>query len=209
MPRIERIPEQHMQLAYGIFLLTPRHRVIKTLRKRYQPSIHGDRTWGSSFLLMDYLCEHGMQAGSTVMEVGCGWGGASLFCAKRFAAKATGVDLDPAVFPYLELLADLNDVKVARKKADFTRLQGRTLGSYDCIIGGDICFWDNLVQPLVRMASRALDNGTQRIIIADPGRPTFYEFCDLIAQKYATTLQEWYAIEPERYEGEVVEVRAR
>lgn len=198
-----------MEYAYGLYLLTPKHRLIKTLRKRYQPSIHGHKAWGAGFLLMDYLTHHGLARGSKVAEIGCGWGALATFCAHRYKSKVTAYDLDQNVFPYVDVLAELNDVKVKTRKADFTKLKGAELGRYRYIVGGDICFWDSLVKPLSRLVNRALDNGTQRIVITDPGRPTFYELCDLVSRKHKTTLQEWYAIEPERIEGEVLEIRPK
>ena len=209
MPRLQRVPEAHVEYAYGIYLLSKKHRLIKMLRKRYQPSIHGHKAWGSSFLVMDYLAHHGIRKGANVMEVGCGWGGISVYCARTFKSKVTAVDLDPEVFPYVDVLADLNDVKVKTKKRDFAKLSAKDLGDQNYIFGSDICFWDSLVKPLDKMVERALDQGVSRIVIADPGRPTFYEFCDKVAQKYKVRLSEWYAIEPERFEGEVVEIKAK
>lgn len=207
MPKLERVPEANVEYAYGVYLLNTKHRLIKALKKRHKPSIHGHRAWGSSFLLMDYMRERGMRKGAKAAEIGCGWGGLSVFLAREYNAKMTGIDLDPAVFPYMEVLADLNAVKVKPRRADFTKLKGPDLGQYRHIIGGDVCFWDSLVKPLARMTKRALKNGVESVIIADPGRPTFYEFCDLMADDHHTHLQEWYAIEPERYEGEIVEIK--
>lgn len=209
MPRLERVPEAHIDYAYGIFLLDNKHRLIKALKKRYQPSIHGHRTWGSSFVLMDYLSHHGLRRGSNVMEVGCGWAGASIYCAKKFKANVTGVDLDPAVFPYVDVLAELNDVKIKHLQADFTKVKKADLADQRYIIGSDICFWDSLVKPLGRMVNRAFSAGVERVIVTDPGRPTFYEFCDAMANKHDAKLQEWYAIEPERFEGEVLDIRPK
>lgn len=209
MPKLQRVPEAHVEYAYGVYLLTPKHRLIKALKKRYKPSIHGHRAWGSSYLLMDYLTHRGMRKGASAAEIGCGWAGLSVFCARQFKSKMTGVDLDPAVFPFMDVLTDLNGVEVAQKTADFTKLKGRELGEFRYVLGGDVCFWDSLIKPLARMTNRALKNGVEAVIIADPGRPTFYEYCDLMAAQHDTRLQEWYAIEPERYEGEVVEVRLK
>ena len=209
MPRLQRVPEANVEYAYGIYLLSTKHRLIKTLRKRYQPSIHGHRTWGSSFLLMDYLTHNGIRRGAKAMEVGCGWGPASVFCAREFKAKMTAVDLDSAVFPFVDVLAELNAVNVKTRKADFTKLKKADLADQQYLIGSDICFWDSLVKPLARLVNRALAAGVKRVIITDPGRPTFYEFCDMMAQKHDARLQEWYAIEPERFEGEVIDIRAK
>ena len=55
MPRIERLPEPNVYPAYGIYLLQSQHRLIRRLKRLYEPSVHGHKTWGASFLLMDYL----------------------------------------------------------------------------------------------------------------------------------------------------------
>ncbi len=209
MPRLERVPEAHIEYAYGIYLLEPKHRLIKALKKRYKPSIHGHKTWGSSFLLMDYLQHHGMRRGAAGMEVGCGWGGVSVYCAHHFKAKMTAVDLDAAVFPYVDVLAELNDVRIAHKQADFTKLKQPDLEGQRYLFGSDICFWDSLVKPLARLVNRSFKAGVERVVITDPGRPTFYEFCELMSNKHDARLQEWYAIEPDRFEGEVVDIRPK
>ena len=100
-------------------------------------------------------------------------------------------------------------VGVRKRGRDFTKMPGNLLGEQNVIVGSDVCFWDSLVDPLVKMTWRALKNGTKRVVIADPGRPTFYEFCDKVGAKSRVSLQEWYCIEPDRHIGEVVEVRPR
>ncbi|MEM7001295.1 MAG: SAM-dependent methyltransferase [Pseudomonadota bacterium] len=209
MPKLQRVPEAHVEYAYGIYLLGTKHRLIKALRRRYQPSIHGHKSWGSSFLLMDYLQHHGIRRGARGMEIGCGWGGISTFCAKTFNAKMTAVDLDKEVFPYVDVLADLNSVQVEHLQRDFGKLKTRDLDGQRYLFGSDICFWDSLVDPLSKLVNRAIKSGVERVIITDPGRPTFYEFCDRMAAKHKTKLQEWYAIEPDRFVGEVLEVKPK
>ena len=44
------------------------------------------------------------------MEVGCGWGRASIYCTKKHDSEGLGVDADPKVFPYLHVHAEINDV---------------------------------------------------------------------------------------------------
>lgn len=209
MPKLQRVPEAHVDYAYGIYLLGTKHRLIKALKKHYQPSIHGHRAWGSSFILMDYLHHHGIRRGHTAAEIGCGWGGLSVFCAKTFDAKMTAIDLDAAVFPFLDVLAEINDVEIRHLQSNFAKLRVAELKKYTYLFGSDICFWDSMVDPLSKLVNRAIKAGVQRVIITDPGRPTFYEFCERMAAKHRTQLQEWYAIEPERVEGEVLEIRPK
>ena len=208
MPQLERMPEAHVYQAYGIYLLTSQHRLIRRLKRVYEPAIHGNKAWRSSFLLMDYLLHNPPPEGERTMELGCGWGTAAVFCARRFKAKATGLDLDKNVFPYLEIVAALNQVEVAPLEGNFANLDAARLGQEQLLIGSDICFWDSLVKPLLQVVERALEGGARRIVFSDPGRPTFYELADLCAKRqWRTTLKEWYSVEPSRSTGEVLEVR--
>lgn len=209
MPKLERLPEPNMYQAYGIYLLESKHRLIRRLRKAYQPSVHGHKTWSASFLLMDYLQHEPLAKRARVLEIGCGWGPGAVYCASRFKARVTALDVDREVFPFLEVLAELNDVKVEPLVSRFEKLTDAQLGRFDVIVASDVCFWDKLVKPLDRFVTRALDCGVKRVIVTDPGRPTFYEFCDLARKRHRVELQEWYATEPEWFAGEVVEIRAR
>jgi len=209
MPKLEPMPDDNMYQAYGIYLLESKHRLIRRLKKAYQPSVHGHKTWNASFLLMDYLQHEPLVKKARVLEIGCGWGPASIYCAHRFKAKVTGLDIDNEVFPFLEVLAELNDVKVKPLVKRFEALKGKELGNFDVVVGSDVCFWDNMVKPLSRFINRALKNGVKRVVITDPGRPTFYELCDLVRKKHRVELSEWYATEPNHTSGEVVEIRPR
>ena len=132
-----------------------------------------------------------------------------MFCAHQFKARMTAVDLDSAVFPFVDVLAELNAAQVQHMQADFTKLKTAQLSEQRYLFGSDICFWDSLVSPLARLVNRAFKAGVERVVITDPGRPTFYEFCDLMSRRHDTKLQEWYAIEPERFEGKVIDIRPK
>ena len=208
MPQLERMPEEHVYQAYGIYLLTSQHRLIRRLKRAYEPAIHGNKAWRSSFLLMDYLLHNPPRRGARVMDLGCGWGPGAVFCAKRFKSKVTGLDLDKNVFPYLEVIAALNDVEISPMEANFNNLEATRLGEEYMLMGSDICFWDSMVKPLFELVERAVQGGVTRVVVADPGRPTFYELADRCAkQRWRTQLTEWYAVEPSRTTGEVLEVR--
>lgn len=207
MPKLERLPEPNIYQAYGIYLLQSKHRLIRRLKKAYQPSVHGHKTWNASFLLMDYLQHEPLTKGSRVLEIGCGWGPGAVFCASRFKARVTALDVDKEVFPFLDVLAALNNVEIAPLTLRFEKLTDEDLAEFDVIVASDICFWNKMVKPLNRLVSRALAAGVKRVIITDPGRPTFYEFCDQVRKAHRVDLQEWYATEPEYFAGEVVEIR--
>ncbi len=209
MPKLERLPEPNIYQAYGIYFLESKHRLIRRLKKAYQPSVHGHKAWNASFLLMDYLQHEPLAKRSRVLEVGCGWGPGAVFCASRFKARVTALDIDKDVFPFLDVMAALNDVDIAHMTSRFEKLTAEDLSAFDVVVGSDICFWDKMIKPLNRLVSRALDGGVKRFIITDPGRPPFYEFCDLARKKHDVELMEWYATEPEYFAGEVVEIRPK
>lgn len=208
MPRLNAMPEPHMVQAYGIYVLANQHRFVRRLRRQFEPSAHGHRAWGSCFLLMDYLNHHPLRRGTAVMEVGCGWAPAGIFCAKRFGSRVTGLDLDKNVFPYAEILATLNEVEINTDCKRFERITKADMNGFKAVIGSDICFWENLVAPLAELTERALAAGVERVIITDPGRPPFFRLANRLAKRHKVKLQDWYALEPKRYEGNVLEVSA-
>ena len=129
MPALERMPEEHIYQAYGIYLLTSQHRLIRRLKRAYEPSAYGNKTWRASFLLMDYLLHNPPRRGARGMELGCGWGTGAVFCARRFKAKMTCLDLDKNVFPFLEVIAALNDVSRRRPGGQLQELERRAAGA--------------------------------------------------------------------------------
>ena len=101
--------------AYGLTVLKASHKKIRQLKRNHEPEIHGNKLWTSSWLIMDFLEQQGLSKKPRVMEVGCGWGLAGIYCAKRHGASVVGIDADENVFPYLDLHAEVNGVKLERK----------------------------------------------------------------------------------------------
>jgi predicted nicotinamide N-methyase len=192
--------------AHGVRLLGMTHPRIRALKRDHAPSVHGHRPWTSSFLMMDYLERHPMPKGARVMEIGCGWGPVSIFCAKRFAARVTGVDIDRDVFPYLRALAAENDVRIRTVRSPFERLTVRHLGRQDVIVGSDICFWDELVDPLFNLIRRAGRGGAHRFVLADPGRSPFRTLTERCEAAFAAQVWEWDTGRPEKVEGEILDI---
>ena len=207
MPEFIEIPDPNIYQAYGLYFIKSKHSLIQRLKRHFEPTVHGYRTWQSSFLLIDYLEHNPPRKRARVMDIGCGWSPVGIYCAKNFESRVTGVDVDPNVFPYLNLLARLNDVEVENWKTRFERITTARLGEEYLVMGSDICFWDELVKPLYNFIARALKGGVKRVLIADPGRPTFYELVDLCNAKWNAELTRWYALEPKRFTGEILSVR--
>jgi predicted nicotinamide N-methyase len=170
---------QNSRTYSGLNILNAGHSEIRRLKVLgHIPEIHGHKFWNSSFLMMRYLKKHPLQEGTRVLEIGCGWGLLGIFCAKEFNARVTGADLDPNVFPFLDLHARINGVKVQTLRRGFEQLTVKDLSNYDVILGADVCFWDQLSPVLYNLIRRSLRAGVQQILIGDPSRSPFNELAD-------------------------------
>ncbi|MGY8827469.1 MAG: class I SAM-dependent methyltransferase [Candidatus Latescibacterota bacterium] len=177
--------------AYGITVLKAADARIRKLKKEHEPNIHGNKIWNSSWCIMDFLQQQGMPKGSKVLEAGCGWGPTGIYCAKNYAAKVTGLDADPAVFPYLDLHAKINDVTIKNWQGTFEQVKKKDLKGTCLVLGADICFWDEMIEPIYKLVKRSIDAGVDQIIIADPGRPPFHKMCDKVVDKIGGEVKEW------------------
>ena len=107
------MPTNTMRRAHGLKILNARHKEIRRLKREgHVAEIHGNKFWNSSFLIMDHLRRHPLAKRTRVLEIGCGWGLLGLYCAKRFGCRVHGIDADAHVLPYLQLHADVNEVKM-------------------------------------------------------------------------------------------------
>ena len=79
------------------------------------------------------------------------------------------------------------------------------------VVGSDICYWDEHVKLLFNLVNRAITAGVARVVLSDPGRASFYRFVEMCDKRKAwdTKLVRWYALEPNRATGEIVEITRR
>jgi predicted nicotinamide N-methyase len=184
---------------------TSSHPAIRRVKRQGNyPSIHGDKLWKSSCLLIDYLSKNPPEHCRRVIDVGCGWGISGIWCAKTLDAKVTSMDADPDVFPFLEASAELNKVKTRHLVSRFEKLKTRDLKQYDMLIAADICFWDELVNPVCNMVNRAVKAGVKHILIADPERSTFLEMAERCVDRHCADLIEWETRAPIKSRGAIM-----
>ena len=190
---------------YGVNFLSSSHKDIRRLKRHHQqPSLHGNKFWGASYLLMDYLLANPLALDSHVLEIGCGWGLGGIFCAKTFQANVTAIDADPSVFPYLHCHADHNNVNIETHSCYFNEISSEDLAGFDIIIGADICFWDELSDELFALIEKACDADVKKIIISDPERPPFFELAQQCIEHFYAELTPYSVDLPKRSAGAIL-----
>jgi predicted nicotinamide N-methyase len=188
-------------------MLSPSHPEVQRLQHAaVQPALHGHKVWPMSLVLIDYLHQRGVPSRARVLELGCGWGLVGIYCAKTFHAQVTGLDADAAVFPYLQLHAQRNGVHLATRHGTFADLPPHDLAAFDLIVGADICFWEELVDPLYQLVRHGVTVGVAEILIADPGRPPFDELCAQCLHQGAAEVLTWAMTTPVTESGRILRV---
>ncbi len=198
------LQERH---AFGLTILAPSHLEVRRLQHTaVRPTLHGQKIWPTSFVLLDYLQQRGVAPQARVLELGCGWGLVGIYCAKTFQAQVTGLDADAAVFPYLQLHAQRNGVHLETRHGTFADLTLHDLAAFELIVGADICFWEELVAPLYQLVRHSVAVGVAEILVADPGRPPFDELCARCLQQGNAEVLDWATTVPVRERGRILRV---
>ena len=169
----------------GVKALQTNHPAVKKIKRQQSGhTAHGNKIWRSNFVLMDYLSTYPPNQNSKILDIGCGWGLTSIYLAKIFDAKLTASDIDPNVEAFLRLHSSINQCHVKFETKSFQNYTEKDLNDYDQIVSSDICFWDELVEPLIQFIDLAKYAGVKHVYIADPGRPPFWALCDHCVDAY-------------------------
>ena len=195
----------HVREYFGVRTLLAAHPDMRRLKRATKAThLHGNKLWGSAYLLIDYLQENPLPAASKVLDLGCGWGLASIYCAKYLSAEVSSIDADSAVFPYLSLLAEHNNVAINTQAARFNELSGEELAQYDTIIASDICFWDEMSEEVFDLIHRAIEAGVKKIIIADPHRPPFLAVAEACIDDFFAELMPREVVTSRHHRGSIL-----
>ncbi len=178
-----QVSEPHIINHFGLKILRSTHPEVRRIkRKQLGHSAHGNKVWRSSFALIDYLETYPLEPQSKVLEIGCGWGLSGLYAAKKQNAEVTGIDIDSSVKPYFELQNSINDCAITFEERSFESFSQTELGEYQYIMGSDICFWDEMTNPLFDFIQQSVEAGIKKILISDPGRPPFWALAELCSE---------------------------
>jgi predicted nicotinamide N-methyase len=205
-PRTRR-PPPHAYHAFGLTLLPPSHPEVRRVQHDLpRPALHGHKVWPTSFVLLDYLHHRGVPPGARVLDLGCGWGLAGIACTTTFQAQVTGVDADATVFPYLHLHAQRNGVQIATWHRTFADLTLQDLAGFELIVGAEICFGADLVDPVYQVVRSSVAAGVAAILVADPGRPPFDDLCARCVPQGDAAVLTWTTSTPSAETGRILRV---
>lgn len=146
--------------------------------------LHGGRYWEASFHLMAFLSSLPIKTNETILDVGCGRGLTSVFCAKHFSASVTAIDADPNVYPFLSALERANNCQTQHLNIEYEAINTLLLKNFKYLIASDICFWDEMTVTLIELIERAINAGVNTIAISDPGRPPFLKAAEYCVEKF-------------------------
>jgi predicted nicotinamide N-methyase len=181
----KQVTESHIINYLGLKILKSSHPDVRKIkRQQHGHSAHGNKVWRSSFALIDYLETYPLKKHSKVLEIGCGWGLNSLYLTKHQKVDITAIDIDDSVKPYFELQNSINQCHINFQQRSFESLKPSEMKNYHYVIGSDICFWNEMTKPLFRLIDLSLSSGVQKLMIADPGRPPFWELTEKCAKKF-------------------------
>ena len=144
--------------------------------------------------------------GAHILEVGCGWGIGAIFCAKHFNANVIGLDADDSVFPYLDHHARLNDVAIDTVQMRMGDISLEQLAAFDMVIAADICFWDSLTTEVGELIERCYQAEVGRVVIADPGRPSFRALAEECHEQLPAIYSDWAVPMPHNQWGLILDI---
>ncbi len=180
--------------AFGVHLPRPGDPALRALRSQNAPAYQGHRPWNASWLLISYLQQISLE-GLQIVDVGCGWGLASIYCAQQ-GARVTAIDVDPNVFPFVQMLSDLNGVTIEHVTAGFDAVEARHITQTDLLIGADICFRFPMVETLFGLVKRGLETGLGAVAITDPGRIPYRDLAARCVAELGAREGPWQTEEP-------------
>lgn len=189
-------------------IFSPEHPAIKAIaRLQDEPSIHGDKVWEASYVMMDFLQQFPVENASRILEIGCGWGVLTSYLAQHYSGQVTGLDADTSVKPYFDFHANQNNVSPLFINGTMKSMTQKKLADYDVIIGGDICFWDSLKRDWQNLIRRAFKAGVSEIYIVDPGRPPFWDLVEYSEKRFAGEIWSHEVKQPHAIEQYVLEIK--
>ena len=106
------------------------------------------------------------------------------------------MDIDPHVFPFVEVLCDLNNVKVKPVTAGFDEVRSELFDEVDLLIGADICFRAPMIGALFGLFQRGIRAGISQVAVTDPGRIPYRDLVTRCIADLGAHEDAWQTTEP-------------
>ena len=171
--------------------------IKKIKRTKDKPVSNGNKVWNSSLTIIDFLSRYNLKNIDTTIDIGCGWGVVLAYLEKQ-GVDCVGIDVDKNMKHYVDVVNKLNKTNVEVLHMDYKELPKETFSKVDLVIGCDICYWENHVGNIVDLIKLA----KCPVLIADPGRDTFWE----LTEKVKGNLHEILLKKPRAVRGYVYEI---
>ncbi len=163
----------------GINIPRSNHPTIRKLKRKTKVQyLHGNKVWNTSLVLMDMLKDL-PNVNTKILDLGCGWGLLSCYLHKK-GADVTGMDTDISVKPYFDFMCEYMSVEPKFVLQDI--FNEKLSLDYDVYVACDMCFWESHVEKWLDIIDHLLNNN-KKLILADPGRESFWNLLEL-ADKY-------------------------
>jgi hypothetical protein len=102
----------------------------------------------------------------------------------------------------------MNQVQVTTLHSRYEDVEKKLLKKQRLMAGGDICFWDELVEPLYNIISAAVAANVEQIIIADPGRSPFMKLARRCKKSFNAKLEPYAITKPKADSGYLLVIKS-
>ena len=97
-----------MRTLFNIKIPTSTDKEIRKIKRKHEaPTLHGNKVWDSTLLMMDFLSRYNLSKHETALDIGCGWGVLMTYM-QRQGMDVVGIEKDINVQPFVEAVAKMN-----------------------------------------------------------------------------------------------------
>jgi len=187
-----------MRTLFNIKIPTSTDKEIRKIKRKHEaPTLHGNKVWDSTLLMMDFLSRYNLSKHESALDIGCGWGVLMTYM-QRQGMDVVGIEKDTNVQPFVEAVAKMNKQSLDVFYEDYLDIPNHGWKHPHLITGCDICYWEEHIDNLLNMVKHA----TGTILIADQGRDTFWKLC----KKVNGNIHDMTIKTPKKVHGYVLEI---
>jgi len=135
--------------------------------------------WPVAESLANYIVDNPSTVKGPAIELGCGLGLVSLTMAK-LNVEILATDYEPEAIAFTKHNARINELRVGVKQWDWRQIETMR-ARFSTIVGADLLYEPRNIEPVASAVSHLIKPGG-RALIADPNRPHWPQFQDMLIQ---------------------------